>query len=332
MVERRNTPLSRIREMLPGLLMCLPLAVFASCYDGGMDELMELENTYVQTLPVAVPEGYPVPGNGGVLTVMNITDGSVRIEWLRATDDATPQEDLEYRVYYATDPIPTAAAAESQGTPFNSWTDDLTGMDITGLLGSTVYYFNVLVRDGDMNISNYIMVSATTSNPSAVVYLFAEGSTHEGNLSTMFTDSVRDDVDDICRASAAYKALGTKNVHAFISVTPADTIKNMPKNFGVPLTWAVKTAGETTIAANWIALFSNLPDTLLHLGVLGLDWWSGSLEDGSFDSAGSCNNWADGTNASKGTVGSQIDESYPEWLSDTQRTCNTKREVLCLTW
>ncbi|MBN1534821.1 MAG: fibronectin type III domain-containing protein, partial [Spirochaetes bacterium] len=301
------------RRVLITLLLSAIAPLLAACYDDGMEELMELENTYVQTLPLLIPDGYPVPGNGGIITTMDITLSSVRLSWQRATDDVTPQGDLRYRVYYANEPIPTAAAAMAVGTPFNGWTADLTGMDVTGLLGSTVYYFNVLVRDGDLHVSSYIMVSATTSDPAATIYLFSAGSPRRGNLSTMYTASLRNDLDDICRDSATYKALGKGNVRAFISAPDGDSIRMMPVNHGVPVTWPIKSVWGDTIAANWYALFYGIGDTLQDLGVIDGFWWSGSLADGSYDAAGNCNGWANGTGGFDGAVGAHH-RTTMQWL------------------
>ncbi len=321
------------RTLIFALAVAAALAYSVGCYDDNMGDMIALENAKYQELPVAVPDGFPVPGDGGVITTMDIKLASVRLSWRRASDDITPQGDLEYRVYYAKTPIPTSAAAEAYGTPFGAWTADLTGMDVTGLSGSTVYYFNVLVRDGDLHISNYIMVSATTSTPGAAVYLFSAGS-RQGNLSTVYSASIRKDVDSICRSSATYAKLGTGNVRAFISVDNVDSIKNMPANYGIPLTWAIKSAGGAGIASSWSSLFqsSGLPDTLEHLGVVLTFWWSGSVKDGVFDSGNSCNGWTDNTNSYDGTVGAHNNSAFPQWVGSAQRHCNNSHEVLCVAW
>ncbi|MBN1533572.1 MAG: fibronectin type III domain-containing protein [Spirochaetes bacterium] len=337
MSDTVTTIRSRLRALAPAIL-CAAAAILAACYDDGMEELMELENYYSRTPPLAVPEGYPVPGNGGVITVADVTPTSVRLEWQRATDDATPQGYLKYRVYYATEPISTAAAAMKAGTPFNGWTADLTGIDVTGLYGgsnasvivvSTTYYFNVLVSDGDMHISNYIMVAVTPSTATRYVYLFAEGTARRGNLST--TSDARGDIDSLCRSSETFKALGTGNVRGFISVSSDDSIGTMPVNFGVPQSWTVRSPGGRIIASSWSALFDDLSYTLEALNVVDDFWWSGSLADGSYDAAGNCSGWADGTGGSDGAVGAHH-RTTMQWLHWGRHNCNTERHVLCLSW
>ena len=41
----------------------------------------------------------PVPGNGGKLTISNITSNGFTVSWEKATDSETPQENLIYKVY-----------------------------------------------------------------------------------------------------------------------------------------------------------------------------------------------------------------------------------------
>ena len=85
MVEKTLILQSRWRAVIASLLLPV-LMIPAACYDDGMDELMEMENVYVQELPLVVPVGSPVPGNGGAITVYG-PHGQVALRRLRMTND-----------------------------------------------------------------------------------------------------------------------------------------------------------------------------------------------------------------------------------------------------
>lgn len=104
------------------------------------------------TISDAVP---PVPGNSGILTGspgMN----AVNLSWTAATDNITLAANLQYLVYYSlTNNLGSVAACETNGTPFGTYTANLTSTTITGLSASTVYYCNVVVKDEAGNKAAY---------------------------------------------------------------------------------------------------------------------------------------------------------------------------------
>ncbi|RKY00307.1 MAG: hypothetical protein DRP54_05715, partial [Spirochaetes bacterium] len=105
----------------------------------------------------------PVPGNSGIITLLNIGAKSLSISWTAATDDNTSQENLEYRVYYATvSSITTPEDAQANATPWGNWTKNVSSADLTGLDEATPYYITVLVRDEEGNMGIYDVVSQTT--------------------------------------------------------------------------------------------------------------------------------------------------------------------------
>ncbi len=105
----------------------------------------------------------PLPGNSGIIIISNIGATSLTLSWERADDDATAQEDLEYRAYYATvSSIETVEDIEANALPVGVWEKDIVTKDVTGLEELTDYYFTVLVRDADGNMAVYGVVSQTT--------------------------------------------------------------------------------------------------------------------------------------------------------------------------
>ena len=105
-----------------------------------------------------------VPGNGGVIIASNIQNYSINISWTKATDDETPQEELQYRVFYSlSGDIDTVAKAEANGTEVTSgWTTDIDSITAGGLSQDTTYFFNVIVKDSSGFVVSYTMMSATT--------------------------------------------------------------------------------------------------------------------------------------------------------------------------
>jgi len=94
----------------------------------------------------------PRPWCGRRAVLQRRRAASVTVDWTKATDDSTAQAALEYLVYYsASDDIDTVANAEANGTAVGAYAADIATEAVSGLVPSTTYYFNVLVRDGDGN-------------------------------------------------------------------------------------------------------------------------------------------------------------------------------------
>ncbi len=107
----------------------------------------------------------PTPGNGGNITFNGIGANSITVDWTKATDDQTPQANLQYLVYYSTSGnIDTVANTEANGTPVGVYATDIASRIVTGLIDSTTYYFNVIARDQNGNKTAYIMSSQATQS------------------------------------------------------------------------------------------------------------------------------------------------------------------------
>jgi hypothetical protein len=107
----------------------------------------------------------PVPGNDGIITVPTVEERVVSLGWTKATDQFTPQQDLEYRIVWSTSSnIATAEQAVINGTVVQDWVKDIMGIVISELSPSTDYYFNVLVRDEAGNVAAYNIASVSTKS------------------------------------------------------------------------------------------------------------------------------------------------------------------------
>jgi len=108
------------------------------------------------------PANPPTISNG-TITTSNITTSGVQLDWAKASDDITTQEDLEYRVYQSSsNNIGTISTIESNGTPLGNYVKDSNSFNVTGLTANTTYYYNVIVKDTDGNKSAYMMQQVST--------------------------------------------------------------------------------------------------------------------------------------------------------------------------
>jgi hypothetical protein len=113
----------------------------------------------------------PVPGS--LITFSLTTSSGTTATWGAATDEFTAQSGLSYKLVYAAsssaiDSIAEANAITGAGLAMNWSTNTLTSA-VTGLSGSTTYYFAVLVRDASGNMALYDILSVTTADGTAPV-------------------------------------------------------------------------------------------------------------------------------------------------------------------
>ncbi len=138
--------------------------------------------------------------------------------------------------------------------------------------------------------------------------------------------------DTLCQ-SASNKPAGYSNYRAFISVSATDEIRDMPANYGVPTSYAVRSTSNTLIANNWTDLLDGyINTTLAAAGVYvggPYDWWSGSFQDGSLDGPYSCASW---TNPSvPGRLG-RFDYPTPTWIFAGATLCSSPANLLCIAY
>ncbi|WP_342545685.1 Ig-like domain-containing protein [Lysinibacillus sp. FSL K6-4013] len=112
---------------------------------------------------IDIPNNSPPTITNGAITSSNITTSGVQLDWAKASDDITAQEDLEYQVYQSSsNNIDTVSTIELNGTPLGGYTKDSNSFNVTGLVANTTYYFNIIVKDTNGNKSAYLMQEVTT--------------------------------------------------------------------------------------------------------------------------------------------------------------------------
>jgi len=103
----------------------------------------------------------PAPGSGVDGAVSGTT---ASLSWDLATDNLTPQSNLRYFVYQSlSNNIQTVANCEDNGILANlGGTNNISAYDVSGLIPSTDYWFNVVVADLSGNKAAYTPQALTT--------------------------------------------------------------------------------------------------------------------------------------------------------------------------
>jgi alpha-amylase len=114
------------------------------------------------------PSDTTPPTVGTSITFASTTTTSTQVSWGAATDDATPQASLQYKLVRALNAadIDTVAEADaiSGSNLILNWTANVTSHTVSGLSVNTTYWFAVLVKDGANNIALYNPQSVTTND------------------------------------------------------------------------------------------------------------------------------------------------------------------------
>ena len=186
-----------------------------------------------------------------------------------------------------------------------------------------------------------ITVVDTTVPPPLSITMFNAGTTN-GNFGG------RAGADARCINAAPVSCAGKAKIHAFLSTTTSDEIRDMPGNFEYNTSVAIEGPTGTRISNDWNGLLvdstGNLLSSLATAGVLpaNVRWWSGTLSNGTsigLDSF-SCTNWTNSASGQfdNGIAGSSV-QTDRRWLSDgtfgitfvvTNVKCNTQNYVLCI--
>lgn len=111
------------------------------------------------------------PRAGSGLVFSDVSATGFNLTWGAASDSATHQADLEYRLVRATsiDSVDAVDEIENIVAPdprlLMDWTPNRLSFSVSGLLHSTSYALGLLVRDQSGNVAMYPAVSQRTSDP-----------------------------------------------------------------------------------------------------------------------------------------------------------------------
>jgi hypothetical protein len=98
----------------------------------------------------------PIPGASGLITVSGVSPISLTLVWSAATDNVTPQADLQYKVLRSSrENINTLAEAEANGTVLIDFTPNLNSYVVKNLVNAPSYFFTVVAKDDAGNKAVY---------------------------------------------------------------------------------------------------------------------------------------------------------------------------------
>ncbi|MBL8034896.1 MAG: hypothetical protein JNJ69_14415 [Leptospiraceae bacterium] len=178
-----------------------------------------------------------------------------------------------------------------------------------------------------------------SGNGSAAIYLFRTNTTFNGDLATAggTPGNARAGSDSLCstaRGGITFPDNSCMNVRAFISISAADEIQDMPANYGVPVMKPIQSLTGVLVDSDWANLLTQpiAPSGLAAAGVMPVStyWWSFSnSSNGTFDGTNNCTN---------GTVSTSVpgrrgfsDSNILAWMTDDLSGCNVlPAYVLCL--
>jgi hypothetical protein len=98
------------------------------------------------------------PNFSGISSINSITTTSMMLSWSAATDNVTPQGNIQYLIYMS-----TSSGGENFASPSFTTTPGATSFNVTGLNPDTIYYFVVRAMDEAGNIdTNTVEMSERT--------------------------------------------------------------------------------------------------------------------------------------------------------------------------
>jgi hypothetical protein len=186
----------------------------------------------------------PIPGNGGAITSI-IGQDQATLSWIRATDNASTQGQLLYEVRQSlANNIDTVARAEANGTIVQGYTTDSGSAVVTGLAVGTTYYFNVIVKDGAGNKTQYQTASVTIAPDRTPPVPGNFGRMTSSATSSSVTISWTKATDTVSSQSALQYEVRLSTSNNINSVATAETNGTLVKPY---------TADLTTFVANGLS-------------------------------------------------------------------------------
>lgn len=153
---------NKIKSLIFYLLLCL--SFYPVCTDDNFNKTIRDESNFIYYENDNRSRSPIVADN--IITITDITSSDIGLAWNPAVDgdSVTPRNELEYKVVSSeSNNIYSLEYAETNGNTVMDWTADTTSTTASGLIESTTYFFNVLVRDGDDNKTIYQTNFATTA-------------------------------------------------------------------------------------------------------------------------------------------------------------------------
>jgi len=174
--------------------------------------------------------------------------------------------------------------------------------------------------------------SNNSGNGSISFYLFSTGTPINGNIKGAYA-TAREGADAQCigtRAAIAFPNNGCNQVRAIISLSSADSIGNMPGNYGIATNRALSAQNNFTVAPDWNALRDGTTGNSLAPNVMpaATTWWSFSTAGGNYDGTNNCSGGGNGSSFSGVAADSSV--TGANWVTGTALICSGSYRLLCI--
>ncbi len=177
----------------------------------------------------------PDPGDFGRISAENIGAKSLTLNWTKAIDNKTEQENLEYRVYRSEyDNISSILGAKRSGTLICDWIKNIDSFIVTGLSEQTGYYFNIIVKDEHNQKAAYDMAQFETTTSGDCAGSDNADIDCDGNADGCdepdLTDADCDGIVDGCDDSVEFNDVDCNGIHddcTGLDITDADCDGNL---------------------------------------------------------------------------------------------------------
>lgn len=165
----------------------------------------------------------PIPGNSEIITVTDITQNSLTLNWTNATEVAPGN--LSYYVFQSKS-ANISTVGECMNHPellLNGEPININTYAVSGLSPNTTYYFNVIVADDNMGVAAYKMVSAKTTGSGGSGGSSSGGSSSGGSTTPPTTTKPDEKPNQPATVSATITATAGKDGKAS-AIIPDKTI------------------------------------------------------------------------------------------------------------
>ncbi len=194
----------------------------------------------------------PTPGNSGTMSTAAVTSTTLTVNWTKATDTTTPQNQLQYKVATASsNTISTVAGCEA-ATVLQAFTPDIATFNVTGRTPLSTNWFCVVVMNNDGLKSVYTPTSATmTCGATKIVFTSQPSNALLGASLGTVVVKVENSSDTVCSDDSSTQVTLSKNISATWGTLVTTSSLTRTVTAGVA-TWAGDLSVITTTGAGSI--------------------------------------------------------------------------------
>ena len=225
-------------------------------------------------------------------------------------------------------PIPTLKGFDHSHYLRINWNENLNyAVKLNSDGNQSNAYVALLINTGNFSSGQEKSTTFQWIDAATSIILYATtGASHQGNFGH------RSGVDSFCSDNKPAAVTCDGNIHALVSVTPTDEIRDMPTVYSyddsIPIKWADSSTGSlTTLATDWGDM---LDESILVSKADGTgddaSYWTGSYWWGG--GADRCDSWLDARNIYTGLVG-YADRTDGGWLNVLNHQCDYAHELIC---